>query len=720
MTEPQPPTPPSPHPTRWSHDDHPFLIADGIARFRDPADAQHAAAPSLAIIASVRPRFPLPQTFRARPEFGQSTSGEGTRRVLRVPIQDGTSLYGTGEIAGPLLRNGARTICWTTDSFEYDLTNQSLYQAHPWVLAVRADGTAFGVLADTTCKCEIDLTTDIRFSVDESAPPFAVYIIERDTPQQVVAALADLTGEMPMPPKWALGYQQSRWSYEPASRVVELADEFRRHRMPCDVIWLDIDYMDGFRCFTFDPSKFRDPAALNSELHARGFKSVWMIDPGIKVDPEYWVYAQGKAGDHFLKDAQGNEYHGKVWPGECGFPDFTREATRRWWGDLYRGFLDHGIDGVWNDMNEPAIFDNPQKQMPEDNFHRADDALGGPAPHTRYHNTYGMLMVRATREGMMRARPDKRPFVLTRSNFLGGHRYAATWTGDNKSTWEHLAWSIPMALNMGLSGQPFVGPDIGGFAGEADGKLFGRWMGIAALLPFARGHSIKDSKPHEPWAFGEECENTCRLALERRYRLLPYIYTLFREASKIDVPVVRPLFFADPRDPALREVDDCFLLGPDVLVRCQVKETEVCTSRTPRGIWRAFEPCPRTDGTSDPELPTLYIRGGAIVPLGPILQYCDERPLNPLTLIVCPDDHGRARGQLYEDAGDGYGYQEGFFRLTTFEAHTDQGHITIQPDKPFGRMHATDRDVEVIVLLENGETRRGFGREGKPITIKCS
>jgi len=326
-------------------------------------------------------------------------------------------------------------------------------------------------------------------------------------------------------------------------------------------------------------------------------------------------------------------------------------------------------------------------------------------------------MVEASREGIARARPDKRPFVLTRSNFVGGHRYAATWTGDNKSTWEHLAWSIPMALNLGLSGQPFAGPDIGGFAGEADGKLFARWMGIGSLLPFARGHSIKDSKPHEPWAFGEECENTCRLALERRYRLLPYIYTLFREASKTDVPVVRPVFFADPRDPALREIDDCFLLGPDILARCQVKETEACASPMPRGIWRAYEPCPRADGASDPELPTLHIRGGSIVPLGPTVQFSDEKPLNPLTLVVCPDEHGRAQGQLYEDAGDGYGYQEGFFRLTTFEALTEQGHITVRPDKPFGRMHATERVVEVFVLLDGGRTVRGTGLEGKPITI---
>jgi alpha-glucosidase len=739
----------------WLEDEHPYLIADGIARFRDPADVHQLAAPSLAVTASIRPIAPLPITFRARPVFsttkvaagasgaegGGVGGGGGGRRVIRLATTPDTSLYGTGEIAGPLLRNGARTICWNTDSFEYSDANQSLYQSHPWVLAVRPDGSSFGVLADTTCKCEIDLSTDIRFSVDAdrgAAPPFAIYVIERDTPQQVVAALADLTGECPIPPKWALGYQQSRWSYEPDTRVLEVADEFRNRRIPCDCLWLDIDYMDGFRCFTFDKTKFPDPAWLNAELHNRGFKTVYMIDPGIKVDPDYFVYQQGQAGGHFLLDSRGEEYHGKVWPGECAFPDFTRTETRHWWAGLYKDFLGSGgagIDGVWNDMNEPAVFDNEDKQMPEDNLHRADDRLGGVGPHSRYHNVYGMLMVRASRRGILKARPDKRPFLLTRSNFIGGHRYAATWTGDNKSTWEHLAWSIPMILNLGLSGQPFAGPDIGGFAGEADAKLFARWMGIGALLPFARAHSIQNSKPHEPWAFGEQCEATCRRALERRYRLLPYIYTLFREASKTDIPIARPVFFADPADPKLRAIDDCFLLGPDILVRCQVKEDEPCTSPMPGGFWRPFEildtstpatsspasgPLPTAHSplpSPDPDLPQLLFRGGSIVPLGPVVQHVDEKPLDPLTLVVSMSGRGEARGQLYEDAGDGFAHEEGMFRLTTYHAFTEEDHITIQPQRPFGRMHAVDRELEVIVLLDRGRVLRAKGRDGKVIRV---
>jgi alpha-glucosidase len=532
-----------------------------------------------------------------------------------------------------------------------------------------------------------------------------------------VAALAELTGRMPLPPRWALGYQQSRWSYESAEKAWQIVREFRERRIPCDVIWLDIDYMDGFRCFTFDPLRFASPSTLNHRLHAQGFRTVWMIDPGIKVDAHYFVYQQGHAGEHFVMEPGGREFNGNVWPGLCAFPDFTGAATRAWWAGLYRDFLAQGIDGVWNDMNEPAVFDNPAKQPPENLHHRADEELGGPGPHRRYHNIYGMLMVRATLEGVRAARPEKRPFVLTRSNFIGGQRYAATWTGDNTSTWEHMAWSISMALNLGLSGQPFVGPDIGGFAGTATPRLFARWMGIGALLPFARGHSIKDSAPHEPWAFGHEAEATCRRAIERRYRLLPYLYTLFREASLSGVPIVRPLFFADPSDPRLRAVDDSFLLGPDILVRCCVRPDEPCTSPLPPGEWRAFEPCPMPDGSSDPELPELLFRAGSIVPLGPVMQHTAERGTDPLTLVITPGAEGSAFGWLYEDEGDGYEHERGRFRLSRYRAMREGGQLVLEQLEAEGEMPTSHRSLEAVALLQDARITAS-GRDGERLLIE--
>jgi alpha-glucosidase len=644
-------------------------LGAGIVRFWADSAARAGALPSLALAAPATVSGPAPAAFPVRPAFA-SRQGQ---RVAHVKTERGTTLYGTGEVMGPLLRNSRVTTCWNTDAYGYDEETPSLYQSHPWVLAVRPDGSAYGVLADTPGRTTVDLIEGITFRAQ--GPPFPLVVIERESPQAVLKALAGLTGHMPLPPRWALGWHQCRYSYYPASQALEVAREFRRRSIPCDVLWLDIDYMEGFRLFTFDPRGFPDPRAFNDSLHDAGFRSVWIVDPGVKRDPAYAVYRQGGAGEHWVKAASGEDYVGRVWPGPCVFPDFTRAATREWWGGLVGGFAATGADGIWNDMNEPAVFDVDSKTMPETNRHRADAELGGSGPHLRYHNVYGSLMARATREGLLAARPGRRPFVLTRAGFVGSQRYAACWTGDNRATWKHLAASVPMTLNLGLSGQPMSGPDIGGFGGSPDGRLFARWVGVGALLPFARAHSEKGSPRREPWSFGLGTEATCRRAIETRYRLLPYLYTLFREASVEGLPVARPVFFADPKDERLREEDHAFLLGADLLVVPDLTDDGSHQPMLPRGIWR---PATVLEGTRDPELPRLLVRGGGIVPLGPVVQHVDERPLDEVELLVCLDARGQAAGTLYEDAGDGFGYREGGYRLTRFEAQLEGARLTVR------------------------------------------
>jgi len=643
-------------PQPWRIDRSPRLVAvagmsQPAARFRDPVLAGSPQEPFPAYEAALEDRGPATGTGVAvRPRFRM----HGRRSVVELAGLERCSFYGTGEQAGGLIRNGTRKTLWNNDHFDYTQRSRNLYQSHPFVLAVRPDGTAAGVIFETTRRCDIDLRRGVRVEVEGPSP--AVTVIERGSAIEVVRALHELTGRIPMPPLWALGYHQCRWSYEPESKVREIASEFRRRRIPCDCLWFDIDYMDGFRCFTFDDTKFPDPKRLNRDLNRQGFRTIYMIDCGIKADPGYDVYREGRDGGHFIKDSAGREYHGEVWPGACAFPDFMREATRRWWAGLYKDFVAAGIDGVWNDMNEPAVFGGVEKTMPVGNRHEADAELGGPDSHARYHNLYGMQMVRATREGIAKAKPRARPFVLTRSNFLGGQRYAATWTGDNRSDWNHLRWSISMALNMSLSGQPFVGPDIGGFIGNADGELFARWMGIGALLPFARGHSEKTTAAHEPWSFGEACERTCRLALERRYRLMPYLYTRFHEASRHGDPVVRPVFFADPTRADLRTVDDAFLLGPDLLVMC-----DVFPGRRESGRecvlpgWASVEVATATDEA----LPRLFLRPGAVLPLGPARQWTSEPVDAPVLEMVCHLEAGRASCVIHSDAGDGHEHERG-------------------------------------------------------------
>ncbi len=683
-------------------------VGDDMVRFHASAAARDAALPSLCLVEPLAATGPAPDDWRVTPIFTRAMG----RPSVHIRIAADTDLYGTGEVPGPFRRNGTSTVLWNFDAYGWDTRTPHLYQSHPWILALRADGTSFGVLADTSHRCRIELAGDIRITAQ--GPEFPVIIVEGDTPQDVVRALGRLTGTMPLPPLWALGYHQCRYSYTPDDRVREVAREFREREIPCDVMWLDIDYMNEFRCFTFHPLDFPDPVGLTDDLHADGFSVISIIDPGIKIDPGWPVYETGTARDAWVKTRTGRDYVGHVWPGACVFPDFTRADTRDWWADLYGPFLANGIDGVWNDMNEPAVFNVDSKTMPVDNRHRADPELGGPGPHARYHNVYGMLMARATFEGCLRARPDRRPFVLSRANHLGGQRWAACWTGDNTANWAHVDMSISQVLNLGLSGQPFSGPDIGGFCGPGDGQQFARWMGFGALLPFARGHTGKGNVDKEPWSFGAEVEETCRLALQRRYRLLPHLYTLMREASLTGLPPARPLFFVDPTDPALRDADDAFLLGDGLLVSCNTSPGRAPAPVLPDGTWRAVS-LVEGDG-ADLDQPVLLVGGGHIVPLGPVVQSTGERPLDELELLVCLDDAGRAEGVLYEDSGDGFGYREGEYRLTCFTAESRDGEVVVSADVVEGNWPRAERTVTVRLLTDGGDVV-GTGSEAGPIVV---
>ncbi|WP_249470031.1 TIM-barrel domain-containing protein [Luteimonas galliterrae] len=687
--------------------DRSALAGDGIAMFLPPGIADYPA--SLALAKTPVSVGPLPADWPIAPKFSRKAG----KTFVSVTVPEGSDLYGTGEVTGPLRRNDRSIELWNTDNFGYadkQAAGRRLYQSHPWVLGVRKDGSAFGLLFDSTWRAELRTGRKIKLSSD--GPPMPVIVVDRDSPQAVMRGLAELTGTMPLPPRWALGYQQSRWSYYPDSEALRIADEFRKRKIPADVLWMDIDYMDGFRVFTFSPEHFPDPKRFNADLRARGFHSVWMIDPGVKSEPGYGVYDSGQARDVWVKDAKGKDYEGEVWPGMTKYPDFTRPDTRRWWADLYRDFMAQGVDGVWNDMNEPAVFNVPGHTMPADNQHRGGGDMAA-GPHLQYHNVYGMLMVQATREGIEAANPERRPFVLTRANFLGGHRYAATWTGDNVSTWEHLKLSIPMSINLGLSGQPFSGPDIGGFGGEATPDLWGHWIALGAFYPFSRAHAMKDTGRKEPWAFGPEVEKAARIAIERRYRLLPYLYTLFRDSSIDGLPVMRPMFFADPRDADLRREEQAFLLGEDLLVVPKWARAP----KLPKGVWRKIS-LVEGDG-KDAYQAELKLRGGAILPLGKVVQNTGEESLGPLTLLISLDEKGEARGRLYEDAGDGYGYRQGDYLLTTYRAESRDGLVRVDIEGAEGKRARPSREIVVQVTTDEGVfTAKGDESAGISVSLQ--
>jgi alpha-glucosidase len=627
-----------------------FLVGDGIAEFVPPG-YDRARTPSLALASEPEWIGEAPAGFKLHPVF---VAGPGKFYSAQVDAPAGTSFYGTGEVAGPLLRNNTAIKLWNTDNFNWTRDGGSrLYQSDPWVLGVRPDGSAFGVLFDTTWKSQLKCG-DHNIEFDSMGPAFRVFVIDRATPQAVLRGLAELTGTIPLPPRWAVGFHQCRYSYYPDARVREIADGFRSRHIPCDVIWMDIDYMNGFRIFTFDPKRFPDPGATNQYLHDHGFKSIWMIDPGVKAEKGYAVYESGSAANAWVRAADGSEYHGSVWPGVCAFPDFTSPAARAWWGGLYKGFLARGVDGVWNDMNEPSVFGGPDGTMPESNRHAGGGGLP-PGPHLEY---------------------------------------AATWTGDNGAAWPFLKESIPMSLNLGLSGQPFSGPDIGGYSGRTAPEVFGNWMGLGAFYPFSRAHKAKGEPNSEPWTFGPEVEAASRTALERRYRLLPYIYTLFEEASRTGLPVMRPVFMADRTDLALRGEQQAFTLGDDLLVIPRWA-TDV---HLPKGDWRAIDIIdPKLE--ADPYQPVLKIRPGAIVPLGRIIENTTQESLDPLTLLVSLDAAGHAEGWLYEDDGDGFGYKTGDYALIRYVADKSGNEVIVRIKDRTGARNAAHHSVKVEVVI---------------------
>ena len=682
-----------------------FMSNDNIAVFIPANYDASCHQPSPIFVQELVPTAALPHDWRLKPVFSQR---EG-KQIATIHVGEGVDLYGTGEVTGPLKRNGRKISLWNIDTPAYGVDGGShLYQSHPWVMGLRADGSAFGIIADNTWRQTISTDQDVVFESD--GPAFRVVIIERPNVQQLMQALADLTGHMELPPLWSLGYHQCRHTYYPDGCVMEVADLLRKHQIPSDVIWMDIDYMNGYRIFTFNPDGFSNPLRLNDYLHQQDFKTVYMIDPGVKVEEGYFVDDQGTAGDYWVKDKNGQVFEGNVWPGACHFPDFTRPEVRSWWATLYKDFMATGVDGVWNDMNEPAIFGQPENTMPRDNRHLGGEGVTA-GPHLRFHNVYGMNMVRASRQGLLLANPQKRPFILSRSNFLGGQRYAATWTGDNLSHPDHLKLSVPMSLTLGLSGQPFNGPDIGGFCENSNGQLVAEWTALGVYFPFVRNHNTKGTVAQEPWAFTPEVLDACRTAINRRYRLMPYIYTLFREASTTGMPVMRPLFMADSKDLNLRSEDRSFLLGGDLMIRPQWAEH----TAMPQQEWQCLE----LEETADSYQCELRQRPGSVIPLANLAQSTATLRTDSLTLLVCVDGEGKAVGQLYEDEGDGFGYREGRYRQTTIEATLRKKQLQVTLRQTDGQLPAVVRTLR-IGFVAKGRVRYSPWLHGNDISFNIT
>jgi alpha-glucosidase len=610
--------------------------------------------------------------------------------------------YGLGEKAAHLDKRRSQFSMWNMDTPAYVEGTDPIYQSIPFYLGWQ-NSAAYGIFFDNSFRTTFDFGRSSQEYVTFSSEggELNYYFFYGPSIKKILGRYAELTGHMPMPPLWALGNQQCRWGYYPDAMAEEVVRRYRADDLPLDVLYLDIDYMDKYRVFTWDRQRFPDPSALTDKLLRQGVKLVTIVDPGIKFQPavssaappgppelaphdqNYYVFDQGLAKGFFLKRNDGNLFHGKVWPGDSVYVDYTLPEAARWWGDLHRAYTDHGVAGIWNDMNEPSDF------LDQTGKTQTDVAYSDGTSQAQNRNLFALIEARATYEGLERLRPNLRPYVITRAGYAGIQRYSTMWTGDNTATWEALALSIPMFETLGLSGEAFVGADAGGFMGRTTPELLTRWYQVAFLTPFCRNHADIASYDHEPWRFGTFYEGIIRKYLKLRYRLLPFLYTALEDAHRTGVPIFRPLLLNYQSDPNTLTIDDEFMVG-DALLEAPILHPGE-TSRLvylPAGVWYDYWTGHRYEGggmirvEAPLETVPLFVRGGAILPTGPEINYVGERPADPLRFEIYPDADGRARGSLYEDDGATIAYRQGVLRRTEV-SYGDAGVEVTAPEGTF-------------------------------------
>lgn len=589
--------------------------------------------------------------------FGTSWNGEQVTTYKK--LQEGERFIGLGEKIGPLDRKGAGYQNWNTDNFGYGPVADPLYSSIPFYMGIHHH-LSYGIFFDNTHKSFFNFgASNDRFSsFSADCGEMNYYFIHCDSVGEIIKEYTHLTGRMEMPPLWSLGYQQSRYSYYPDKEVLTLAKTFRDKDIPSDVIVLDIHYMEQYKIFTWSKKDFPDPKGMIDQLKDLGFEIVLICDPGIKVEEGYKTYEDGISQDVFIKYPDGTNYTGQVWPGWCHFPDFTNAKTRQWWKDQFVAYVNLGVEGFWNDMNEVATWGQMLPESIEMSFE------GNKASMRRGRNIYGFQMARSTYEGTKSLLKGKRPFNLTRSGYAGVQRYSAVWTGDNVAYDEHMILGIRMVSSMGLSGIAFAGYDVGGFVGDANTNLFARWISLGAFSPFFRGHSMINSRDSEPWSYGEEVEQISRNYIKFRYQILPYIYSLFYDACQTGLPIQRSLCIDYTHNHKIYDgqYQNQYLFGPYFLVAPVESNKELVKIYLPPGEWYYLYNGHKYAGNSEiilecpmHKLP-VFVKAGALIPMQPAKTHTKEISE---TLILHVYAGERSSFTYYEDDGSTFNYQKG-------------------------------------------------------------
>lgn len=600
-------------------------------------------------------------------EPGLGTSWIGEQVTTYKKLQEGERFIGLGEKTGPLDRKGSSYQHWNTDAYGYGTGTDPLYCSTPFYIGVHHQIT-YGIFFDNTHKTFFNFgASNNRFSsFSADTGEMTYYFIHGNNVNEIIQNYTWLTGRMEMPPLWSIGYQQCRYSYYPDKEVLNLARTFREKNIPADTIVLDIHYMEKYKIFTWDKKNFSNPKALIDHLKELGFHVVIMCDPGIKVEEGYDAYDDGVKQDVFIKYPDGTNYQGQVWPGWCHFPDFTNPKTREWWASKFKDYVDLGVEGFWNDMNEIATWGHALPENLEFNFE------GNKATTRRGRNIFGFQMARSTYEGTKKLLKGKRPFNLTRSGFSGVQRYSAVWTGDNVSNDEHMLLGVRLVNSLGMTGISFAGYDTGGFVGEAGPKLFARWISIAAFSPFFRAHTMINTRDSEPWSYGELVEQISRNYISLRYQLLPYIYSLFHHSVQTGEPIQRSLAVDYTFSPEVYDslYHNEYTLGKFILVAPVESNRFLLKVYLPEGEWHYLFDGKKYQGNQviviDSPIHKLpvFIKSGAIIPMQKRISSTNEKT-EELILHV----YGGASGEFefYQDNGETFDYQKGEFAKRTIQ-----------------------------------------------------
>ena len=606
-------------------------------------------------------------------------------RLIRKKRLKETGIFGNGEKYTWLNQIGTKTTNYCSDVLFHNPIQhpqeEEMHTAIPFYLGVSPD-LAYGIYFDNTHRTYFDFgksdPAEISFWADGGSLDY--YFIAGPQVDEVIKGYGHLTGTAPLPRKNVLGYHQSRYSYSSQEELLAVAEGLRNHDIPCNILYMDIHYMDAYKVFTVDRERFKNIESMLQRLKDMGFSVVVIVNPGVMAEEGYAVYEEGLRNGYYVTRPSGEVYYGEVWPKPAVFPDFLRSEVRQWWGEKYRWLLEYGVEGIWNDMNEPTDFTQEIGTLPDDIVHKTDE--GYELPHREVHNIYAMLQTISTRTALEELQPDKRPFVLTRAAFAGSQRFAALWTGDNASIWEHLESSIPMLLNLGLSGYSFVGADVGGYRGDCSGELLVRWTQLGAFYPFFRNHSEIDTAAQEPWAYPQEILDITRKYIRLRYRLLTHYYNLMRESTLTGQPAIRPLFFHYQEDPETYHINDQFLLGDSLMV-CPVTRPGVTHRQVyfPQGLWFDYWTGESIEGGRylSVEAPLvkipLYARAGAILPHDDIdsADYSSYSEAKSMTMHCYAGKNSSYR--LYLDDGLSYEFKRGQYSELEFTFKDD-------PEKP--------------------------------------